>query len=123
MRMARPHLGRVATKHFRNAAQTQALDVLAQQATAFGGIVNEQRMHRTARQGFDAKRTGSGEEIKHARAFDRIVMRMHQNVEHAFAQPVRCGAHRLRRWCRQCAALKLSGNDAHGLATSARGPA
>ena len=41
-----------------------------------------------ARDGLEPERSGPGEQVEHTRIGDRIVISMHQNVEHSFAQPV-----------------------------------
>ncbi len=40
----------------------------------------------------DAERAGAGEEIEHARILDRIVIGVHEDVEHGLAQAIRRGA-------------------------------
>jgi hypothetical protein len=53
-------------------------------------------MRRAARQGFDAESACARKQIEHARALDRIVMTMHQDIEDAFAQPIGRWPHGLR---------------------------
>src|SRR5262245_45078754 len=62
--------GRVAAKNLAAAGQAEALDVRADQAAPLGRFFDEQRKGGTARQGLQPERTGSGEEIEHARALE-----------------------------------------------------
>src|SRR5947208_1360432 len=107
----------IATIDLCHAAQAQRLDIVAQQRTGLGAIVDEQCECRPARYGFDAERAGTGEQVEHARAFDRIVVGMDQDVEYGLAQTVRRRADRLRGWRGQVAALQSSTDDTHSPAT------
>src|SRR5262249_5376241 len=88
-------------------------DVLAQQCARLGAVVDEQRKGRAARERLEPERAGAGEEIEHARAGDRIVIGVDEDVEQRLAQPVggRPDGLRLRRGER--AAAQPSADDAH----------
>ena len=88
-RMRRAEIGGVAAIDFRDAAEPQRLDIVAQQRAGLGAVVDEQRERRAARNRLDAERAGAGEQVEHARALDRIVIGMDQDVEQRLAQPVR----------------------------------
>ena len=76
-----PELGRVATEDARGAAKAECGNILAQQRARFGTVVDEQHKIGAARGRFDAERAGAGEKIEHARAGNRIVEAVNENVE------------------------------------------
>ena len=103
----------VAAKHFGDAAQTQRLDIVAQQRPGFGPVIDEQREPGPARDRLDAERAGAGEQIEHPRICDRVVIGVDQNIEQRLAQAVRGGPNLARRGRRQVAALQSPAYDAH----------
>ena len=111
--MRRSEIGGVATIDLCHPAQAQRLDIVAQQRTRFGAIVDEQRKAGAARHGLDAERPGAGEQVEHARAFDRVVVGVDQDVEHGFAQAVRRRTDLLRGGRSQITALQSSTDDTH----------
>ena len=90
--MRRAEIGRIAAVDLGHAAKAERLDIVAQQRARFGAVVDEQRELRAARDRLDAERAGAGEQIEHARIFDRIVIGVNEDVEHRLAQPIRGGA-------------------------------
>src|SRR5262249_6636011 len=70
---------------------------------------------RAARDRLDAERAGAGEEIEHACAFDRVVIGVHQDVEHGLAQAIRCRADFARGRRSQIAAPQSSADHPHSL--------
>src|SRR6202011_2204421 len=61
----------------------------------------------------EAERAGAGEEVEHARASDRVVVTVSQDVEERFAQAVAGRPDRLRLRRRQRAPAEPAADDAH----------
>ena len=97
-RMRRAEIGGVAAIDFCHAAEPERLDIVAQQRARLRAIVDEQRERCAARDRLDAERAGAGEQVEHARAFDRIVIGVDEDIEHATrASGPRSGGCRARR--------------------------
>ena len=112
-RMRGAEIGGVAAIDFCHAAEAERLDIVAQQRAGLRAIVDEQRERSPARSGLDAERAGAGEQVEHARAFDRIVIGVDENIEHRLAQAVRGGADLARCGRGQIATLQPSADDTH----------
>ena len=90
MRVASRRKSRVAPP------DAEGLHVLADEAARLGAFVDEEREGRAARERLEAHRAGAGEQVEHARARDRIVVAVRENVEDRLAQAVRGRADRVR---------------------------
>jgi hypothetical protein len=72
--------------------------LLRKQRTGFRAIVDEQRETCAARHRFDPECTGSGEQVEHARAVNRVIVGVDQDIEHGLTQPIRSRANIARQW-------------------------
>src|SRR6266576_1360029 len=103
----------VAAVYFGDAAQAQRLDIVAQQRSRFGAVIDEERERRPSRDRLDAERAGAGEQVEHAGTLNRIVVGMNEDIEQRLAQAVRGGADLARGWRGEIAALQSPADDAH----------
>ena len=90
-RVRRTEIGSIAAVHLCHATEPQCLDIVAQQRAGFGAVIDEQRERCPARDRLDAERAGARKQVEHARARDRIVIGMDQNIEQRLTQAVRGG--------------------------------
>src|SRR5262249_31158586 len=88
-RMCGPEPRRIAPEDAADTAKPERSNILAQQGTRLGGIVDQQRQGRGARGRVEAKRPGAGEKIEHACADDRVAIGVNENVEQGLAQLIR----------------------------------
>src|SRR5258708_38787580 len=86
--MRRAEIGGIAAVDFRYATKAERLDIVAQQRSRLGAIVDEQREFGAARHRLDAERAGAGEQVEHARIFDRIVIGVDEDIEDRLAQAI-----------------------------------
>src|SRR5262245_2321135 len=112
-RMDAAELDRIAAENTRDAAQAERLDVFPHERARLGGIVDEQREDRTARERFEPKRAASGKEIEHAGTAHGIGVSVHEDIEQRLAQPVGGRPDRLRLGCGKRAAAQAPADDAH----------
>ena len=116
-RTARPDApgrdGGVTAVDFGDAAEAQRLDIVAQQRSRFGAVIDEQRERRPPRDRLDSERAGAGEQVEHAGIPDRIVIGVNQNIEQRLAQAVRGRTDLARRGRGEIAALQSPADDAH----------
>ena len=113
--MCGAQIGGVAAEDLGDAAKPQRLDIVAQQRACLGAVVDKQRERGAARDGLDAERAGTGKEIEHARALDRIAVGMNEDVEHGLAQAVRGRPDFARGRRGEIAPLQSAANHAHAL--------
>src|SRR6516165_11813927 len=113
--MCGAQIGGVAAEDLGDAAKPQRLDIVAQQRACLGAVVDKQRERGAARDGLDAERAGTGKEIEHARALDRIAVGMNEDVEHRLAQAVRGRPDFARGRRGEIASLQSTANHAHAL--------
>ena len=111
--MGGAEFGRVAAEDARRTAKPERGDVFAQQRTRLGGVVDEQRKRRAARKRFNPERAGAGEKIEHARAMDRIVVGVREDIKQCFAQPVSSRPDRLRLRCGERASAQVAADNPH----------
>src|SRR5262252_4226813 len=111
--MRRPELGCIAAEDARHAAEPKGGDVLANERTCFGAVIDKQCEGRATRQRFDAKRASPREQIEHACAGDRVVIGMHQNIEQRLAKPVGSWPNSRRPRADQSATAQSATDHAH----------
>ena len=111
--MGRTEFGRVAAKDAAAAAKPERGDVFANERARGRAIVDEQHERRAVRGRLDPERAGTGEQIEHARAGDRIAIGVQENVEQRFAQAIGGRADCVRFRAGERAPAQPSADDAH----------
>ncbi len=87
-------LRRIASENTRGAAEAKRGDVLAQQRTRLGALIDKQCESGAARQCLDSECAGASKKVEHPRAGDRIAVGVREDIKQRLPETVSRGADR-----------------------------